>query len=454
MKKNALIMILALALVGTGIWGYNQYKEKNDYYTFLDNQFQRMYYDLMGSVETITTDLSKLMVSSQKKENVLLYSNIWQNAYNAQEKLSQLPIKHAEITKTEKFLNQLGDYTFAMYNRSMDKEALGEKEIDNLEKLHNYALELSKDLQDLHKSALKDTVWKGELRRKGSKKLNKEAEKENPIQLKFNKFEERMVEYPELIYDGPFSEHVIAGMRPRLKGEKITQKEAEKKVISFLGGGKIEKVEKITNGQGRIDTYSFEVIPKNQTKGKKNPIYIDITQRNGYVAWLLNNREVKKEKLSPKQALEYASKFLEDKNFKNMIPTYTLKYDGVMLINYAYKQDNVIMYPDLIKVKIALDNGEVVGFDATHFLTTNYKRNIKKPKITPKEAREKISLRAKVEENPQLCIIPTSSFGEIYCYEFEASYKGDKFLIYINANTGEEEKILKLIKNENGTLMI
>lgn len=455
MKRRMILpAVLAIALVAVGAWGYNQYQEKNQYYTFLDNQFQRMYYDLMGSVETITTDLSKLMVSSQKKENMILYSNIWQNAYNAQEKLSQLPIRHGDITKIEKFLNQLGDYTFAMAQRDIKGEPLGDKEVGNLEKLHNYALELSQDLHDLQKEALKGTVWKGELRKEASKKLNKEAEKDNPIQAKFKKFEERMVEYPELIYDGPFSEHVIEGMRPRLKGDKISQEQAEKKVIEFLGGGKVDKVEKITNGQGRIDTYSFEVIPENQQKGKGNPVYIDISQRNGYVVWLLNNREVNKTNISPKQAIKHASKFLEEKGFKNMLPTYTLRYDGVVLVNYVYKQDDVVMYPDLIKVKVALDNGEIVGFDATHYLTTNYQRDLHKPKITAEEAREKVSLRANVERDPQLCIIPTSSFGEIYCYEFEATYKGDKFLIYINADTGEEEKILKTVKNENGTLMI
>ncbi|WP_053954781.1 germination protein YpeB [Inediibacterium massiliense] len=454
MKRFILPLILAVALIGTGIWGYNQQAEKKEYYTFLDNQFQRMYYDLMGSVETITTDLSKLIVSSQKKENIVLYSDIWQNAYNAQEKLSQLPIRHGDITKTEKFLSQLGDYTFAMAKRSINNEVLGEKEINNLEQLHNYALDLSKDLHDLQKTALKGVVWENELRKKGSKKLNQEAEEQNAVQLKFNQFEERMVKYPELIYDGPFSEHVIEGMRPRLKGNKITQKEAEKKVIAFLGGGKVDKVEKITNGQGRIDTYSFEVIPKNQKQGKGNPVYIDISQRNGYVAWLLNNREVKKATLSPEQGIEHASKFLNEKGFLNLVPTYTLQYDGVLLINYVYKQDNVLMYPDLVKVKIALDNGEIVGFDSTHFLTTNYKRNIEPPKMTKEQAREKVNIRAKVEKEPSLCIIPTSSFGEIYCYEFEASYKGDQFLIYINADTGEEEKILKGIKSEKGTLMI
>ncbi|KXG76199.1 germination protein YpeB [Thermotalea metallivorans] len=452
--KRTLPVILALALVLTGVWGYSQYREKNDYYIFLNNQFQRMYYDLMGSVESITSDLSKLMVSSQKRENMVLYANIWQNAYNAQEKMSQLPIRHADITKTEKFLSQVGDYTFTLAKRNIEGEPLSQQEVDNLEKLHNFALELTRDLHELEKSALKGFVWKGELRGKASKKLNREAEQKNPIQTKFQKFEERMVEYPELIYDGPFSEHVIAGMRPRLQGDKITEQQAREKVEAFIGQKKIGKVEKLTNGRGRIDTYSFEVVPENQKEGKGNPIYIDISQRKGYVVWILNNRAVEKKNISPKQAIKYASKFLEEKGFPNMVPTYTLRYDGTVLINYAYKQGDVLMYPDLIKVKVALDNGEIVGFDATHFLTTNYQRDIRKPQLTPAQAREKISVRAQVEGEPQLCIIPTDSYGEIYCYEFKATYKGDKFLIYINANTGEEEKILKTIENENGTLMI
>jgi spore germination protein len=455
LRKYTLPILLAVALLVTAGWGYFQYQEKTDYYIFLDNQFQRMYYDLMGNVETIATDLSKLMVSSpQKKENMVLYSNIWQNAYNAQENLSQLPIRHAEIGKVEKFLNQLGDYTFSMAQKTVQGEELGSKDRKNLEKMHNYSLELSKDLRDLHENALKDVIWKGELRKKASAKLNKESAKENPVQLKFNKFEERMVEYPELIYDGPFSEHVVEGMRPRLQGKKITRKEAEKKVIEFLGKGKINKVEDMTNGRGRIDTYSFEAIPENQKQGKGNPVYIDVSQRKGYIAWILNNRKIGKQKLSREQAIQRASKFLDKKGYSNMIPTYTLKYDGTVLINCAYQQDGVIMYPDLLKIKVALDNGEIVGFDSTQFLTNNYQRPITQPKLTPEQAREKISPHTEVSGEPKLCYIPTSSYGEIYCYEFRAKYKGDQFLIYINADTGEEERILKFIQNENGTLMI
>ena len=309
--------MLAIALVATAGWGYAQYQEKNNYYIHLENQYQRLYYDLTGSVESITTDLSKLMVSSpQKKENLILYSNIWKNAYNAQEKLAQLPIRHAEISKVQKFLNQLGDYTFAMAQRTFQGEELQDKERGNLEQLHNYSLELTQSLRELHEKVLKDVVWKDELKRKANTKLNEDAEKQNPIQVKFAQFEERMVEYPELIYDGPFSDHVSEGVRPRLKGKKVSRETAEKKVKEFLGNAKIQRVESLTDGRGRVDTYSFEVIPQNKADGKGNPVYIDISQTNGYVAWILNNRDIKEAKLSRKQAVQRASKFLEEKGYK------------------------------------------------------------------------------------------------------------------------------------------
>ncbi len=449
--KNAVIVVLLITLAISGYWGYNQYQEKEDYYTFLDNQFQRMFYDLIGSVETISTDMSKLLVSSQEKENIVLFSNILMNAYNAQENLSQLPIKHREVTKIEKFLNQVGDYAFAVSKKSINGDELNDKDRKNLEQLQGYAMELGQDLHNLQEEALKDVVWKGEIRRKGTKKLNKEAEKDNPIQTKFVKFEERMIEYPELIYDGPFSEHTIQGMEPRLEGKKVSKEEAQKTAKDFLGEGVVQKVEERDDAKGKIDAYSFTIKPENE---EDKPIYIDISQKAGKVLYVLNNREVKKANISVKQAINKATEFLEEKGYKSMIPAFSLKYDNVVVINYVYKQDDVLIYPDLIKVKIGLDEGTVVGFDASKFLTSHYERKIPEPKISPEEAREKISMKVNAEETPRLCFIPTPAFKEIFCYEFKVEYKGDTFFIYINAETGEEEEILKLIESEHGTLMI
>lgn len=453
-NRNTIIAILVIALILTGVWGYMENRNKNKYSTFLDNQFQRMFYDLIGSVETISTDISKLLVSSQEKENIVLYSNILMNAYNAQDNLSQLPIKHGEISKIEKFLNQVGDFTFALSRKSLNGDQLTEKDIANLEKLQGYAVDLGKDLHELHDKTLKSNVWKGELEQRGTSKLNKEVKEQSQIQTKLVKYQERMIEYPELIYDGPFSEHAIQGMKPRLEGKKISEEEAKKKAIEFVGGGTVEKTSKSEENDTKISTYSFTLKPKNKEENKQNPIYIDISKIGGRPLLMLNNRKVTEANISGPQAVTEASKFLEEKGFKNMKPTFSLKNDNVYVINYVYVQDDVMMYPDLIKIKVALDNGTIVGFDATKFLTSNFKRNISEVKLTPEEAREKVSMRVETTEKPRLCYIPTPYLKEIFCYEFEAKYKGDTFFIYINAETGVEEDILKLIKRENGTLMI
>ena len=49
-------------------------------------------------------------------------------------------------------------------------------------------------------------------------------------------------------------------------------------------------------------------------------------------------------------------------------------------INYAYVQNNVVIYSDLIKVKIALDNGEVLGIESTGYLNNHTTREYLKCK--------------------------------------------------------------------------
>ncbi|MCG8482668.1 MAG: germination protein YpeB [Clostridia bacterium] len=458
MKKKyinmGVMVFLIVAVIGTGVWGYLQYQAKEDYYLFIDNQMRRNYHDLVGSVETISSELSKLMISTQTKENMVLFSKVWQNAYNAEDYLAQLPLSHEATSKSDKYLNQLGDYTFAMAQKSIKGDTLSQEDIENLEQLYQYSIQLSSGLNEIKDETIGGKAWQNEYRRQRTlqllEKKTEDIGEQNSVQAQFTQFEERLNKYPELIYDGPFSEHVIQGAKPKLRGSKISIEEAEKRAKDFIGEDKIEAIERDDGSKGRIVTHSFKV----QQKDSDSPIYIDISEIKGYTVSVLDNRPVEKANISRKQSIEVANDFLNEKGYHNMMPTYSLKTDNTVLINYAYAQDNVVMYPDLIKVKVALDNGDIVGFDATHFLTLNTPRDIKEPSISPAEARQSVSVRATITEEPRLCYIPTNFNGEIYCYEIKATKNDEHFLIYINADTGMEEKILKAIISENGTLMI
>jgi len=160
---------------------------------------------------------------------------------------------------------------------------------------------------------------------------------------------------------------------------------------------------------------------------------------------------VSKVNISETQALNYAVKFLSSHGFSNMENTYSIKANGTVQFNFAPVQNNVRIYPDIVKVKVALDNGDIVGFDATSYYMSHVNRTIGKPKLTEVEAQRKVSKNLKVDSS-RLCIIPLDGGKEVLAYEFKGTYGGDTFYVYINAENGTEEKILKIIKTSQGNL--
>ena len=51
-----------------------------------------------------------------------------------------------------------------------------------------------------------------------------------------------------------------------------------------------------------------------------------------------------------------------------------------------------------------------------------------------------------------MAVIPTEYKTEIFCYEFKGKIDDREFIVYINAETGEEEDILVIYNTPNGVL--
>ena len=163
------------------------------------------------------------------------------------------------------------------------------------------------------------------------------------------------------------------------------------------------------------------------------------------------DRDISGENLTEQEAIEMGKEYLSSKGFENMQETYTLKNSGFITVNYAYKSGDIIVYPDLIKVKIALDNGEVIGIETTGYLNNHYNRKITTPVVSKEDATKNISKNVQCEVKG-LAIIPTEFNTEILCYEIKGKVNDIEFLTYINAENGKEEDTLILINTESGTL--
>ena len=137
-----------------------------------------------------------------------------------------------------------------------------------------------------------------------------------------------------------------------------------------------------------------------------------------------------------------------------MMQTYYMLQGGILTVNYAYRQGDVLCYPDLVKVSVAMDTGAVCAFEATGYISSHHERQLPKPAISAEEAMEQISDELSIESR-QLVLIPSSGGEELLCWEFLCSGYGEhKALVYVNALSARQEKILLLLEDENGSLTI
>lgn len=446
-RERTITIVLLVALLVTGIWGIDQYRQKKNYHVYLQNQYHRMFYELIDHVETIEVDLAKTMVADSPRQNMLLFSDVWRQAFSAQEKLNQLPISHLTLSNTSKFLTQVGDYGYSLTRKNADGTPVSAEDRTNLEELHTYAGYLTVELQKLRNEIQGKNINLAGLAREG-KFLFARASDRLP-ERELTRIEQQMVDYPTLIYDGPFSEHIQDIAPKGLTGENIDYEKAVDVARDFLEGIEVEKINKLSNGNGDIKTYGLEARTSDD-----DSIYIDISRKGGHVVWMLNQRDPGSADITPDKAVDTAKEFLEKNGYKNMVPTYSMRNDNISVINFAYLDDQVVAYTDLIKVKVALDNGQIVGYEAEGYLKAHHERDIPEPKLTADQARGRISISLDIEKPVQLTLIPLENKEEVLCYEFRGDFEGDDFLVYINALTGREERILKLLKSENGVLTI
>lgn len=444
-KMYSIVIVLIGAIAG---WGIYQYKRAADLRQELDNQYNRAFYEMVGYVHNVETLLAKSMVSTTTDRTAITLQEAWRQAGLAQTNLGQLPVSQPVLASTSKFLSQVSDLSLSLDNQNIRGKTLSKEQYDMVEKLYKYSISLNESLKALQDDLNAGRLRWGELADKGTKLFSKT--KPGEMMKKVEAISETFKDYPTLIYDGPFSDHMTSAEARGLTGDEISLEQAKEKVKKFFGKDKVEEITDTgKNDNGPIKTYNFDVKLKNAADGQS--VHISITQKGGHVNWMLNTRNVTEEKLDMDKAKAAGIKFLKEKGYENMEDTYYLKNDNVATINYAYRQDKVTMYPDLIKLKVALDNGEIVGMEAKSYLSNHTRRDIPEPKITVEEARKKINENMEVYYSG-MAYIPTDYKKELFCYEFKGKLNGSDFIVYINAVTGEEEDILIIVNTPNGVL--
>lgn len=439
------VITLLAVCIGTGIYAY---KKQVEFRQATENRYNFAFFELVDYVQDVETFLAKSLISSTPEHGAETLTEVWREANLAQSYLAQLPISSNELANTSKFLNQVSEYSYSLSRKNIYNEPLTNEDFANLKELHQYSLELENTLNQLSLEMNEGKISWGELTKKGSVAFAQQVS--NNSKDSFDSINENFGEYSGLIYDGAYSEHITSAEKKGLTGDDIDEETAKKKAIELLGEDKISEVS--SNGlieNGDIAVYDF--IIELRDSDKKNPVSVSISKKGGHVVLMNHNRNVDAEVISQEDANQKGKDFLTNHGYPNMKETYYLKQDGIVTINYAYEQNGVVMYPDLIKLKIALDNGEVLGIECEGYLNSHYERELIEPKITKEQAKENLNTELEILSE-DLAVIPTEWKTEILCYEFKGKVEDKEFLVYINAENGREENILVIVNTPNGTL--
>ncbi len=445
LKKGHMLSVICVLLIVVAALGIILYKKQTEYRQASENNYNMAFYELVDYVQNVETYLAKSMISSSSEHGAETLTHLWREANLAQSYLSMLPIESQELENTEKFLNQVSDYSYTLSRKNIYNEGLSNEDLSNLKELHGYSVELENTLNQLAEDLNNGRLEWGELTKKGTTAFAQQVD--NISKESFSNLEENFHEYSGLIYDGAFSEHLTSSEKKGLTGEDIEEEEAKKKAEEFIGSQNIKEISNLGYSENAtIPVYDFSI-----TNNQDETINISISKKGGHIVSMNSNRDVNTEIISQEEADTKGKEFLEAKGFTNMKETYYLKQEGIVTINYAYSQNDVIMYPDLIKVKVALDNGEVLGIETTGYLNNHTQRDISNTKITKEEAKKNINSDLNIESEG-LAVIPTEWETEILCYEFKGKVDDREFLVYINAENGREEDILIITNTPNGTL--
>lgn len=445
MKKKIISIIFLFVLLGLVFFlSYNLYRKNRESTLANENLYNQSLYELVYYMDNVKNYLAKATISTSASIGAETLTNVWREANLAQTYLSMLPIQAHELESTEKFLNQVSDYSYSLSRKSFQGENLSDEDLENLEELHKYSIEINNVVNqisfDLNAGNLK---WK-------DLTGNRDVDFAQQVNSDFNlasSLEENLHQYSGLIYDGAYSEHIVSQEKKGLKGNEISEEDAKNKAIEIIGKDNIQEITNYGLSENApVPSFTFNIKNKNQEN-----ITLSISKKDGFIVYMNSDKQVDDEKMEIEEGNRKAKDYLEKIGFSNMQQTYYLKNNGVMTINYAYSQDGVLMYPDLIKVKVALDDGQILGIETTGYLNNHTERNISKVKITKEQAREKLNKKLNIQSEI-LAVIPTEWKTEILCYEFKGKVEDTEYLVYINAENGEEEQILIITNTPNGQL--
>ena len=431
----ARILNVALAALLAGVLAFStaQSAKLDEANARISAVVQKAFYETCELTEAMSVNFRKLLVASEAGQQQALLNEIALQTQGALSNLALLPLGQETVSATLKFINQAGDFATSLSVRLANGGALTAEDMETMERLSQSAAGFSVGM-----GRLLDRYERGEA-------VFDAADYDATGEENLYPITGTAADYPVLLYDGPFSDGRADGAFKGLEGlPGIDEAAARQALSAFIGGA--PEIEFTGESAIPVECYEYTV------RAGRYTLDAGVTKAGGQVLYMLYGGEAGEAVLSDRQAVDAARAFLLSRGYGDMELSYSSRFDGILTANFAAVQNGVVLYPDLVKVQVSLSDGAVVGLEAAGYLMNHVPRQIELPALSEADAVERIG-GALTPVSARLCVIPDNA-DEALCWEVKAVSGADTFLVYIDAMTGVERRLMQVIEDENGALVM
>lgn len=404
--------------------------------TGMAGMYTQSLYELNAIVDNLDSNLSKARVSTSSADRTRVLTDIAIESEMAEVILERMPL---DITLTEEmsgFINKMGDSAQNMLYTVAAGGELEEWQIKSLEYMYANNLKLKRALNEVVATA------------DGKAMLESLKGKGSVLDGSFSDIQNNVIEEPKGIFDGPFSDSAEDTNMSFFEGlGEISQSEAEEIAKGIFADYKVTEAR--CTGEATKGMLSFYNISVATDDGE---MLAQLSKKGGKLVMFDSYKECTEHNFSVDRCKDIATDFLKAAGYENVKPVWVSENGTTCNINFCYVQDGVVVYPDMIKVKVCEERGLVTGTEAMTYVMNHSQRDIPAATVTEAQAQSAIDGRIEVTSS-RLAIIPLNG-EEILCHEFAGSFDGSDYFVYVDAQTGEEVQVLTVIGTAQGRAVL
>ena len=443
--NRILTFLLAVSIVanaGLSIIALNKGSTINSAHTRIMNTYEEGLSELCVRCEQIDQGFSKLSITTKSNQAIRVLSDIIDDASAASVALDALPISPEYTAVLNRYLNHVGDYSRYMMYSCADGVLPTNEYSGQIAALKQSSNKITSALNtmtsNMNSNAYDWTMYLEE-------SISELDMVSDDLFSVLESIQTEGINYPTLIYDGPFSDSVVNRVIDEGESHNVTETEAITAFCKFISVPSAYSILSCDTCDGVISTWCIAI------KYGKTTYYGNISKKTGKVISFLCDTSASKQNYSRNDAQNIASEFLSKNGYSNMQAQYSEVTQNIATVNFVYEQNGVLIYPDMVKVRVNLENGKVEGFEGLSFIANHNDREIPSSKI---EIPDEILPKNCNVEKTALAIIPTDGGNERLCIEIRCNVNDEDYVLYFDPETFEEVKIFKVIHTENSDFAV